>query len=111
MKPKVKYLTVGSVMKPFSKTKDGQEIPKEEQGNGYVSIPAFFAKDLARELMKLGDNQKLSLYLNTREEQIDRLDSVVASGKMLPATAEKIKARLIRGQDFVRFDLVLKVQE
>jgi len=35
---KNKYYQVGSIMKPFTKTKQGEEIPKEEQGNGSVCL-------------------------------------------------------------------------
>ena len=104
---KNKYFNVGSIMKPFTKTREGQEIPKEEQGNGSVVLSGVGAKELAKQLMKLGDKDKVVLDMNTIDEQLQRLESA----PLKPEVIEQKKASLLKRKDFVRFDLTLVIKE
>lgn len=104
---KNKYYQVGSVMKPFTKTKQGEPIPKEEQGNGTIVLSGDGARELGRQLMKLKDDGKVILYMNTIDEQIERVQNATS---LSPERIEQKVAGLSKRKDFVRFDLTLSVK-
>ena len=62
-----------------------------------------------REDMTLRKGQ--TLRLESKKFQLDSLQSAVGSGKISPDLSEKIKERIEKIPDFVRFEVILKEKE
>ena len=89
--------SVGSICKSQDKTKP--DYLKLRGGDS--------AAKLAEALSKADSKKGISLSLESKERQLKQLDESVSAGKLSEELAVKIKERIEKIPDYVRFEVVL----
>lgn len=88
--------TVGSVFKS-----------KEAGDPDYIKLRGDTGEDLIKALASMDRTKGLSLRLESKKFQLESLDEAVAAGKLPAETGDKVRERINKIPDYVRFEIVL----
>lgn len=107
-----KRISLGDILKPATKDKQGKEIPADKRSSRYIKVNLPKNKDGSLKFpdgLTIMDGDILSL--ETTDEQKRNLTRAVTSGTMTEDLGDKIMERLNKRPDFVFGEAVLVIKE
>jgi hypothetical protein len=93
---KYKRIVVGSIVKS-----------KNVGEPDYVKLRGDMAEELIKALIASDKTKGLTLSLESKKNQLERLEKAVADGKLKPEHGDSARERISKIPDYVRFEIVL----
>lgn len=92
----------------YSRKTVGSVFKSKEVGDAdYIKLRGDTGEDLAKALLNMDRTKGLNLRLESKKFQLESLDTAVVEGKLKEEMAEKIRERINKIPDYVRFEIVL----